>query len=113
MSLWTYAVWGLLGAFFVEALELYDAVHRVDGFPWRQPGEVSLAPYLVSVVLRLLLGVGLVVAFRASNQLSGYLAAFFIGAASPLVLERIARAVPTQVPENKRAVQARLPERNS
>ena len=71
MSLWAAALWGFIGAAAIEAWDLYGAIHRVKGFPWKFEGEVTLAPYLVSVVLRVLLGVGMALAFVASGQADG------------------------------------------
>jgi hypothetical protein len=101
MSLWTYALWGLLGALCVEALELYGAMHRAQGFPWRQPNEVPLGPYLVSVVIRVVLGAGLAAAAGAASQVTGVFGAFGAGVAAPLILEKLARAVPITTTENK------------
>ena len=47
MSLWVAALRGFMGAAAIEAWDLYGAIHRVKGFPWKVPGEVDLAPYLV------------------------------------------------------------------
>ena len=50
--------------------------------------------YLVSVVIRVGLGAGLAAAATGSDQVSGSLAAFGIGVAAPLVLEKLAQTVP-------------------
>jgi len=71
MSLPAAALWGFIGAAAIEAWDLYGAIHRVKGFPWKFDGEVALAPYLVSVVLRVLLGIGMALAFVASGQAGG------------------------------------------
>ena len=68
MSLYAAASWGLIGAGAIEAWDLYGAIHRVRGFPWNKPGEVAVAPFLVAVVLRLLLGAGMATAFVSSGQ---------------------------------------------
>ncbi len=65
MSLWVAALWGFMGAAAIEARDLYGAIHPIKGFPWKTPGEVALAPYLVSVLLRVLLGAGMAIAFVA------------------------------------------------
>jgi hypothetical protein len=49
-------VCGLLGALLYEACDLWKAIRRVKGFPWRSPGEMRLGPYLTSAILRLLAG---------------------------------------------------------
>ena len=38
------ALWGFMGAAAIEAWDLYGAIHRVKGFPWKFEGEVALAP---------------------------------------------------------------------
>jgi hypothetical protein len=96
MSLWVAAVWGLVGAGAIEAWDLYGAIHRVKGFPWTVKGEVALTPYLVSVVLRVLLGVGMATAFVASGQADGPVGVVAIGIAAPKLLEQLARQAVTQ-----------------
>jgi hypothetical protein len=100
MSLWAAALWGLIGASAIEAWDLYSAIHRVKGFPWKFAGEVALAPYLVSVALRVLLGVGMAIAFVASGQAAGPVGAVAIGIAAPKLLEQLARQVGSQVSED-------------
>src|SRR5690348_16907591 len=100
MNLWEAALWGLIGAAAIEAWDLYGAIHRLKGFPWKFDGEVALAPYLVSVLLRVLLGVGMAVAFVASGQADGPVGAVAIGIAAPKLLEQLARQAVSQVPED-------------
>jgi hypothetical protein len=91
MGLWAAAAWGCLGAGAIEAWDLYVAIRTVKGFPWRKQGEVPPAPYLVSVLLRILLGVGLAIAFVSSGQADGPVGVMAIGIVAPKVLEQIAR----------------------
>jgi len=91
MSLSAAALWGFLGAAAIELWDLYGAIHRVKGLPWQFEGEVGFGPYLVSVVLRVLLGVGVAVAFVASGQVTGPVGAVAVGIAAPKVLEQLAR----------------------
>jgi len=84
-------IWGLLGAFFVEALELVRAIQRVGGWPWDLPGEVGLGLYLTSVVIRLALGGGIAYAAGASGQVSTPLGALAAGLASPLIIEKLSK----------------------
>jgi hypothetical protein len=60
---------------------------------------VAFVPYLVSVVLRVLLGVGMATAFVASGQADGPVAVVAIGIAAPKLLEQLARQAVTQVAE--------------
>jgi hypothetical protein len=90
------ALWGFVGAAAIEAWDLYGAIHRVKGFPWKFAGEVALAPYLVSVMLRVFLGIGMAVAFVASGQAAGPVGAVAIGIAAPKLLEQLARQAVSQ-----------------
>ena len=107
MSMWAAALWGFMGAAAIEAWDLYGAIHRVKGFPWKFDGEVTLAPYLVSVVLRVLLGVGMAIAFVASGQAAGPVGAVAIGIAAPKLLEQLARQAVSQTTADDAAGQLR------
>ena len=107
MSPWAAALWGFIGAAAIEAWDLYGAIHRVKGFPWKFDGEVALAPYLVSVLLRVLLGVGMAVAFVASGQAAGPVGAVAIGIAAPKLLEQLARQAVSQAAADDSARQLR------
>jgi hypothetical protein len=96
MGLWAAALWGFMGAGAIEAWDLYGAIHRVKGFPWMMPGEVAFVPYMVSVVLRVLLGVGMAIAFVALGQADGPVGVVAIGIAAPKLLEQLARHAVSQ-----------------
>lgn len=83
-------VWGLLGASAIEAHQLHSAIGRVKNLPWRVQGELPLKPYLVALVLRLALGVGMAAAFGASGQAGGPVGVVAVGIAAPKVLEQLA-----------------------
>ncbi|MFG2948319.1 hypothetical protein [Streptomyces adustus] len=91
MTVWEACLWGVFGAGAVEALDLYGAIRRVRGYPWREKDETPLGPYLLSVVLRLALGVGVAAAFGASGQAGGPVGVVAVGIAAPKILEQIAR----------------------
>lgn len=91
MEWWTACLWGLAGSAAVEALELYRAIQRVKGFPWRMPDEIPLAPYAVAVVIRNALGAGLAAAFGSSGQIAGPLGALAVGVAAPKIVEQLLR----------------------
>jgi hypothetical protein len=94
MAVWIAAIWGLSGGLAVEALELYGSIHRARKWTWRKPIPQGLAAYVISVVIRAGLGTVVVAAAAASEQISGAFAAFGLGVAAPLVVEKLARAVP-------------------
>jgi hypothetical protein len=98
MALWMAALWGLLGAGSVEAWELYEAIHRVKNFPWRVADEIPAGPFLLSIVLRLGLGIGLAMVFVASHQAGGPVGAAAVGVAAPKFLEQLARRAISKSP---------------
>lgn len=89
-------LWGLGGAGAVEALDLYKAIRRTRGYPWCQPDEVALGPYLLSVIIRLGLGVLAATVCAASSQIGGPAGAFAAGFAAPKLFEQIARLPNTE-----------------
>ena len=91
MHWWLAALWGFAGAAAVEGLFLLRAIQRVKDFPWRVEGEVCLAAYLVSVVIRAALGSGLAAAFSASAQIVGPLGALAVGISAPQIVEQFLR----------------------
>ncbi|MEU2587982.1 hypothetical protein ABZ612_34900 [Streptomyces avermitilis] len=91
MNWWEACLWGLAGSAAVEALELYRAIQRVKGFPWKMPGEIPLSPYVVAVIIRNGLGAGLAAAFGVSGQIAGPLGAIAVGVAAPKIVEQLLR----------------------
>jgi hypothetical protein len=75
----------------VEGLDLYKAIRRIHDFPWRHPDEAPLAPYLLSVIIRLALGVLAAAACAASGQIAGPGGAVAAGYAAPKIFEQLAR----------------------
>src|SRR5690242_7665931 len=94
MGVWIATVWGLMGGLCVEALELYAHIRHAPKWDWRCPIDQGMAAFVVAVVLRVSVGAALAAAFAGSNQVSGPLAAFTLGVAAPVVVERLARAIP-------------------
>ena len=89
-------LWGLAGAGAVESLDLYRAIRRTRGYPWRQPDEVPLGPYVLSVVIRLALGVLAAGVCAASAQIGGPAGALAAGYAAPKLFEQLARLPNTE-----------------
>ena len=89
MTWWVALLWGLAGAGAVEGLDLYRAINRVKGFPWRRADEVPFSAYLTSVIIRAALGAGLAAAFGASAQIAGPLGAVTVGIAAPKIVEQL------------------------
>jgi hypothetical protein len=79
----------------VEGLWLYSQIRSAEGhWSWRRPIPQGLAAYLISVFVRVGAGAGLAAAAAGSGQVSGTLAAFGLGVAAPLVVEKLAQVVP-------------------
>jgi hypothetical protein len=89
------ALWGLLGGFAVEGLELAAAIRRTRGWPWRKGGEVGLGPYLASVVIRLMISSALATAFGMDGQVNGATGALMVGITAPLIVEKMSRYIAT------------------
>lgn len=93
MGGWGAAVWGLAGGSVVEALALHAMIRADRSWSWRKPIPQGLVAYLISVVLRTGAGAGLAAAAAGSGQVSGAFAAFGLGVAAPLVVEKLAMGV--------------------
>ncbi len=94
MNLWAAAGWGLAGGLSVEALALYAVIRNSSKWSWRRPIPQGAVAYLISVVARAGAGAGLAAAAAGSGQIVGTFAAFGLGVAAPLVVEKLARAIP-------------------
>jgi hypothetical protein len=94
MSIWEAAGWGLSGGLCVEALALNSLIRTSRRWSWRRPIPQGFAAYLISVILRASAGAGLAAAAAGSGQVSGPFAAFALGVAAPLVVEKLSRAIP-------------------
>lgn len=92
------AGWGLVGGMCVEALALYSLIRTNSQWSWRKPIPQGLAAYLISVIVRAGAGAGVAAAAAGSGQVSGTLAAFGLGVAAPLVVEKLAQTVPLLQP---------------
>ncbi|MER6515104.1 hypothetical protein ABT158_50470 [Nonomuraea sp. NPDC001636] len=94
---WMFALWGLGGGLAIEALDFIKAVRRVGhGWPWRYPYGPGGGPYLVSVLGRA--AASAVVAGAAGASVNGMtpLIAVGLGAAAPLILEKLSQQIPVQ-----------------
>jgi hypothetical protein len=94
MVVWLAAVWGLTGGLCVEALALHAHIRRMPKWDWRRPIDQGMVAFVVVVALRVGVGSALAAAFAGSHQVSGPLAAFTLGVAAPVVVERLAKFIP-------------------
>lgn len=95
MSPWDLALWGAAGGLMVEAIQFYGAIKATGTWPWRSPGEPRPLPLLVSVAIRVGVGFGLALAAADNNQVTGGFGAIAIGVAAPLLIEQMAKTVPS------------------
>ena len=91
-------MWGLIGGLCVEALALYSSIKKSKSWSWRCPIPQGLAAYVGSVILRVGAGAGLSAAAAGSGQVSGTFAAFALGIAAPLVVEKLSQNIPLTGP---------------
>jgi hypothetical protein len=85
-------LWGTLGGALVVGLEFVGIVRRTGDWPWRARKELRPAPYVVATLVRLLLGSGLAAAAGQSHLVANSVTAVTIGIATPLIVEKLARA---------------------
>jgi hypothetical protein len=83
-----------VGGLCVEGLWLYTQIRSAAEWSWRKPIRQGLPAYVISVAVRVGVGAGVAAAATGSGQVSGTLAAFGLGVAAPLVLEKLAQTVP-------------------
>ncbi|MEV4502617.1 hypothetical protein [Streptomyces klenkii] len=91
-------LWGLFGGFAIEALDLITAVRRHQRWPWLdkrgrpRPGPLA---YSVAAGLRLVVGAGVACAAATSvhDRVTPWLA-MGLGAAAPVVLEKLTALIP-------------------
>lgn len=94
MGVWMAAVFGLTGGLCVEALELCAHVRRSPNWTWRRPIDQGMTAFTIAVLLRVAVGAVLAATLAGGHQVSGPLAALAVGAASSVVVARLAQAVP-------------------
>ena len=85
------ALWGLLGGFCTEGLQLWQAVQRARG---KWPPEKRNPAFAVAEIIRLTAGAGVAAAFGSSGQVTGALGAFTFGVAAPLIVEQLTKTIP-------------------
>lgn len=102
MQAWRGALWGALGGAVVEAYDIVAVARATRRWPWLDPAKSSremtyaerwnaFGVWLFATVVRIAAGGG--GAAAASSQVTGELAAFGLGVAGPLALERILATV--------------------
>jgi hypothetical protein len=92
MEWWELGLWGLFGGFIVDGLEFWRLVRNNRGV-W--PVQYRSFASLAAEIVRLIVGAGLAIAFGKSGQVTGAIGAVAIGAAAPLIVEKLAQQVPS------------------
>lgn len=101
------AMWGVIGGAVVEAYDLVAVARATRRWPWLDPDKPAkettraerwnaFGVWFLATITRIAAGGG--VAAAASSQVTGELAAFGLGVAGPLVLERILAAYVSPAP---------------
>lgn len=95
------ALWGMFGAFAIESLDFWTAVRRHGRWPWQgpdgDPGPGAMA-YGIAEALRLVVGAGVSAAGCTSLGHGGTAwLAMTLGAAAPIVLEKLCVLVPLAI----------------
>jgi len=103
------AYWALAGGLCVEGLELYARIRRTPKWSWRTPIPQGLTAYLLSVLIRAGVGATLAAAAASSKQVAGAFAAFGLGVAAPLVIEKIAKVVPIPIEKDATSPATAIP----
>ena len=93
MEWWQAALWGLAGGACVELWNLH-CLTRQRVFSWRRPIPQGLSAYATAVLTRLAIGTIVAAAAAAGGEITGAWAAFGLGVAGPLVVQRLAGDVP-------------------
>jgi hypothetical protein len=87
---WSYGGWGLLGGLIVDGLEFYSAVRANKGkvpVAWKRPGTY------VAELIRVGVGGILAAATGMSGQIGGPIGALSVGAAAPLLVEKLSQGL--------------------
>ena len=90
MSGWAYGAWGLLGGLIVDGIEFYSAIRANKGkipVAWKRPGTY------VAEAIRVGVGGVLAAATGMSGQISGSIGALSVGAAAPLIVEKLSQGL--------------------
>ena len=86
MSVLVCALCGLYGGAAVEGLEAMARIRRRQKWPYKRS---YVGPWLVSIVIRLAVSAGLAAAIGSAGAMSA-LSAVAVGAAAPVLIEKIA-----------------------
>jgi hypothetical protein len=91
VNAWLGCSWGAIGGLVVELLELYRAVRRCGGLPWKKdPDNEPHPPALaLAAVTRMSIGAAIAGAMTFGHQISGAFGGLTAGVTAPLVIDQI------------------------
>lgn len=89
---WALALWGTGGVVIVELLDWAGAIKRTGTFPWRNPKEPKLGPFLFSAAVRIAAAAFVTAGGALNGQVTTILAAAGVGIAAPVILEKLAKS---------------------
>ena len=95
LHVWEAVVWGVFGGVVVDGIELVKVIRAYRG---RLPPDVRRWAYWIAELLRLVIGGGLAVALNDAGQISGAFGALAVGAAAPLIAEKLSQTIPLPLP---------------
>lgn len=87
---WEYGGWGILGGALVDGIEFYSSVRANKGkipVAWKRPGTYA------AEIVRVGIGGILAAACGASEQITGPIGALSVGAAAPLIVEKLSQGL--------------------
>lgn len=99
MRWYEYLIWGAAGGAALEAAQFYVALRSRGDWPWQLDKMAGPLGYGVSIIIRVLLGLGLATAAGLSGQISGPFGAIAVGIAAPVIVERASKQALRQTEE--------------
>lgn len=98
LSVWQYALWGLLGAAVNRGVVFLEASQRAKGWPWARPNGPGAGVYAVSIVLHLGIAAATAAALSSTAIVTSPFIAFGAGVGAPTVVKKIAGYALSLVP---------------
>jgi len=92
MEWWEVAFWGSFGGFIVDGIEFWKLLRNNRG---SVPLAYQSVAFVVAEGIRLAASAGLATALERSGHISGPIGAMAIGAATPLLVEKLTQQLPT------------------
>lgn len=91
---WYFGLWGLLGSFIVDGLNL---ARNLDNPKKKFDRRNINLEFFVGTILRLLIGAILAICFGLSGQITGEVGALVVGITAPAIVDRILKSGDTNI----------------